>query len=207
MRRPLEAYQLELKIPDSMPWGAVDFKQIERVLTNLISNSIKYSQPGSQIQITAGVQDASWAWVQVSNQGPPVPAEYLEHIFDKFVRITDAERVPGTGLGLSICAGIIEAHGGRIWAENLPGRFAFNFTLPLTLDGRLPAQDQTGAGMKTGPKILVIDDEPQILRVLRTILSAKDFQVTTANRGEEGLALAAVNLPDLIILDLGLPDI
>ena len=123
-----------------MPLVAVDFMQIERVLTNLISNSIKYSQPGSQIRITAGVQDASWAWVQVSNQGPPVPAEYLEHIFDKFVRITDAERVPGTGLGLSICAGIIEAHGGRIWAENLPGRFAFNFTLPLTLDGRLPAE-------------------------------------------------------------------
>ncbi len=56
------------------------------------------------------------------------------------------------------------------------------------------------------PKILVIDDEPQILRALRTILTAKQFQVTTARNGEEGLALAAAQLPDLIILDLGLPD-
>lgn len=60
--------------------------------------------------------------------------------------------------------------------------------------------------MSTQPHILVIDDEPQILRALRTILSAKGFRVTTASRGEEGLALAAAQLPDAIILDLGLPD-
>src|SRR3970040_67710 len=58
-----------------------------------------------------------------------------------------------------------------------------------------------------GPHILVIDDEPQILRALRTILTEKKFRVTTASRGEEGLALAAANPPDLIILDLGLPDL
>jgi len=61
--------------------------------------------------------------------------------------------------------------------------------------------------MNTEPHILVIDDEPQILRALRTILTAKKFRVTTASRGEEGLALAATALPDLVILDLGLPDI
>ena len=60
--------------------------------------------------------------------------------------------------------------------------------------------------MSTEPHILVIDDEPQILRALRTILTAKKFRVTTASRGEEGLALAAATLPDLVILDLGLPD-
>ena len=60
--------------------------------------------------------------------------------------------------------------------------------------------------MSTEPHILVIDDEPQILRALRTILTAKKFRVTTASRGEEGLTLAATSLPDLIILDLGLPD-
>jgi two-component system, OmpR family, KDP operon response regulator KdpE len=61
--------------------------------------------------------------------------------------------------------------------------------------------------MSTEPHILVIDDEPQILRALRTILTAKKFRVTTASRGEDGLALAATALPDLVILDLGLPDI
>ena len=55
-------------------------------------------------------------------------------------RVTTADRVTGTGLGLSICKGIVEAHGGRIWAENAPGRIIFNFTLPLTLEGMLPPQ-------------------------------------------------------------------
>ncbi len=61
--------------------------------------------------------------------------------------------------------------------------------------------------MSTAPHILVIDDEPQILRALRTILTEKKFRVTTASRGEEGLTLAASNPPDIVILDLGLPDI
>jgi len=60
--------------------------------------------------------------------------------------------------------------------------------------------------MSSAPHILVIDDEPQILRAIRTILTEKQFRVTTASRGEEGLALAAANEPDLVILDLGLPD-
>ena len=78
--------------------------------------------------------------VQVSNQGPQVPPEHLERIFDKFYRVTAADRVTGTGLGLSICKGIVEAHGGRIWAENISGGFAFNFTIPLTWDGAKPPQ-------------------------------------------------------------------
>jgi two-component system KDP operon response regulator KdpE len=60
--------------------------------------------------------------------------------------------------------------------------------------------------MTASPHILVIDDEPQILRALRTILTEKKFKVTTANRGEDGLALAAASMPDIVILDLGLPD-
>jgi two-component system sensor histidine kinase KdpD len=78
--------------------------------------------------------------VQVSNQGPQVPPEHLERIFDKFYRTTAADRVTGTGLGLSICKGIIEAHEGRIWAENLTDGLAFNFTLPLIWDGATPSQ-------------------------------------------------------------------
>jgi two-component system sensor histidine kinase KdpD len=85
--------------------------------------------------------------VQVSNQGPHVPQEHLERIFDKFYRITAADRVTGTGLGLSICKGIIEAHGGRIWAANVSDGLAFNFTLPLIWDGvsspQLPTDTET----------------------------------------------------------------
>jgi len=81
--------------------------------------------------------------VRVQNRGPGVPEADLERIFDKFYRITAAERITGTGLGLSICKGIVEAHGGRIWAENVQDGFAFQFTLPLTIEETASLTDST----------------------------------------------------------------
>lgn len=112
---------------------------MEQVFTNLVSNSLKYAPANSLIGIRARCKD-EMIHVQVSNQGPQVPPEHVERIFDKFYRITAADRVTGTGLGLSICKGIIEAHGGRIWAENLADGLAFNFTLPTTWEGATPPQ-------------------------------------------------------------------
>jgi two-component system, OmpR family, sensor histidine kinase KdpD len=132
-------HQIEVNVPESLPLVFVDYVQMEQVFTNLISNSLKYAPPNTVIYIRARVEDEV-IHVQVSNQGPQVPPEHLERIFDKFYRIIAADRVNGTGLGLSICKGIIEAHSGRIWAENLPDGLAFNFTLPLTWEGARPAQ-------------------------------------------------------------------
>lgn len=132
-------HKLEIDVPESLPLVPVDYVQMEQVFTNLVSNSLKYAPVKTVVSIRARVGD-EWVYVQVSNQGPQVPPEHLERIFDKFYRITAADRVSGTGLGLSICKGIIEAHGGRIWAENLPDGLAFNFTLPLTWDGAKPPQ-------------------------------------------------------------------
>jgi two-component system sensor histidine kinase KdpD len=112
---------------------------MEQVFTNLLSNSLKYAPANTLVRIRARVEGEA-IQVQVSNQGPQVPHEHLERIFDKFYRITAADRVTGTGLGLSICKGIIEAHGGRIWAENVSDSFVFNFTLPLVWDGAMPPQ-------------------------------------------------------------------
>jgi two-component system sensor histidine kinase KdpD len=132
-------HKLEIDVPETLPLIPVDYVQMEQVFTNLVSNSLKYAPANTTVWIRAEVEE-DMIRVQVSNQGPPVPPEHLERIFDKFYRITAADRVTGTGLGLSICKGIIEAHGGRIWAENLPGGFAFNFTVPLTWDGAKPPQ-------------------------------------------------------------------
>jgi len=102
-----------------------------------LSNSLKYAPVNTLVQIRAQVESETIR-VQVSNQGPQVPQEHLERIFDKFYRITAADRVTGTGLGLSICKGIIQAHGGRIWAENTADGLVFNFTLPLMWAGAQP---------------------------------------------------------------------
>jgi two-component system, OmpR family, sensor histidine kinase KdpD len=132
-------HRLEVDVPESLPLVPVDYVQMEQVFTNLVSNSVKYAPEKTVIRVRSFVEGES-IHVLVSNQGPQVPQEHLERIFDKFFRITAADRVTGTGLGLSICKGIIEAHGGRIWAENLPNGLAFNFTLPLIWDGAPPPQ-------------------------------------------------------------------
>jgi two-component system sensor histidine kinase KdpD len=138
MRPALQQHTIELKIPTDLPLLPVDYLQMEQVFTNLLSNSAKYAPPGTMIKMSAQRQGEEMALVQVSNQGPSVDDEHLERIFDKFYRVTAADRVTGTGLGLSICKGIIEAHGGRIWAENKPGAFVFNFILPVTWEGAHP---------------------------------------------------------------------
>ena len=132
-------HQVEVDVPEGLPLIPVDYVQMEQVFTNLVSNSLKYAPSNTVVCIRARPQ-GEWIHVQVSNQGPQVPPEDLERIFDKFYRITAADRVTGTGLGLSICKGIIEAHGGRIWAENLLDGLAFNFTLPFAWDGAKPPE-------------------------------------------------------------------
>ena len=139
MKRLALEHTLEVDVPESLPLVPVDYVQMEQVFTNLVSNSLKYAPADTAVCIHARQED-DLIHVQVSNQGPQVPPEDLERIFDKFYRITAADRVTGTGLGLSICKGIIEAHGGRIWAENVSDGLAFNFTLPLTWDGTKPSQ-------------------------------------------------------------------
>ena len=130
-------HDLMLDLPEDLPLVPTDYVMMEQVFVNLISNSVKYAPANTPIRIKAR-QQSDRLLIQVINQSPPVPEEHLGHIFDKFFRITKADKVTGTGLGLSICKGLIEAHGGRIWAENQPEGFCFNISLPLTLDGEFP---------------------------------------------------------------------
>jgi len=108
---------------------------IEQVLINLLENAIKYTPPGSPIDIS-GRGDDNMLTISIADRGPGLPPGDEEQIFDKFYRGESAQG--GVGLGLSICRAIIAAHGGRIWAANRPGGGAiFTFTLPL--DGKPPS--------------------------------------------------------------------
>ncbi|MFZ2098447.1 MAG: DUF4118 domain-containing protein [Anaerolineales bacterium] len=134
-RQQTEKHPVEVDVSPDLPLVPVDYFQIEQVFINLISNSAKYSPEGTTIAIQAQPIDHTMLQVMVRNQGPHVAPENLDRIFDKFYRVTAADRVTGAGLGLSICKGIIEAHGGNIWAENLEQGFAFHFNLPLSWEG------------------------------------------------------------------------
>lgn len=122
---------VSVRVPDTMPLIPMDFVLIVQVVVNFIDNSLKYSPLGSPIDIEARIVE-EMVQVRIGDRGVGIPPEDLEHIFDKFYRVQRPENVSGTGLGLSISKGIVEAHGGRAWAENRQGGGAlFLFTLPL----------------------------------------------------------------------------
>jgi two-component system sensor histidine kinase KdpD len=140
LRKDLRQHPLEIRVPDDMSLVPADPVQLDQVFTNLITNSVKYAPAGTPVRILAKPMEDGFALVQVCNESSQLLDEDLERIFDKFYRVTRADKVVGTGLGLSICRGIVEAHGGRIWATNADSSrgVVFNFTLPLTWDGARP---------------------------------------------------------------------
>ena len=135
MHTVLQDRDVHKDIPDNLPPVELDYLQIDQVLTNLIENAVRYTPAQSPIEIAVKGMDAQ-LMISIADRGPGIPPYDLERIFDKFYRVSGAKRrnssVMGTGLGLAVCRGLVEAHGGRIWAENRPGGGAiFRFTLPL----------------------------------------------------------------------------
>lgn len=125
----LEGRTLDVRMPEDMPPVPFDALLLEQVLTNLLENAIRYTPAGTAVELTARMQK-QWVLVELADRGPGIPEGQQERIFDKFTRGDGPGG--GVGLGLSICRVIIEAHGGRIWAENRPGGGAvFRFTLPV----------------------------------------------------------------------------
>jgi signal transduction histidine kinase len=112
-------------------WADPD--RVLQTLTNLISNAIKFSQPGSPIQLSARNLDDSEVEIQVEDHGRGIPEDKLEQIFERFQQVdaSDSRAMGGTGLGLAICRSIVHQHGGHIWATSKLGEGAtFHFTLP-----------------------------------------------------------------------------
>ncbi|MEN6566392.1 MAG: sensor histidine kinase KdpD [Veillonellales bacterium] len=122
--------QIQVDIPEPLPLIPGDCVLLEQVLVNLVDNAVKYSPADKAIEISASREDQT-VMITVADHGGGIPEQDLNHIFDKFYRVAGS-RAGGTGLGLSICKGIIEAHGGTIWAANRPENGTrVRFTLPL----------------------------------------------------------------------------
>ncbi len=119
------------RVPPELPLVPMDDVLIEQVLINLIDNALKYTPAESPIEVTA--EDAGGAvLIEVADRGPGLPPGEERRIFEKFHRAEGGPTVRGAGLGLAICRGIVQAHGGRIWAENRPGGgVTIRFTLPV----------------------------------------------------------------------------
>jgi two-component system, OmpR family, sensor histidine kinase KdpD len=120
---------LSIQLAPDLPLVQMDFVLIEQVFVNLLDNICNYTPPGIQVNVKAGIE-GEWLQVTVSDSGPGIPPDELEHIFDKFYRLPGTA-TGGTGLGLSICRGLVEAHGGTLTADKAPeGGARFTIRLP-----------------------------------------------------------------------------
>ena len=133
MQSILQNRTVQTDLPSDLPPVQLDYLQIDQVLTNLIENAVRYTPSDSPIEISAHVQGDQMV-ISIADRGPGIPPADLERVFDKFYRVLGptTERPTGSGLGLAVSKGLVEAHGGRIWAENREGGGAvLRFTLPL----------------------------------------------------------------------------
>ena len=131
MTNGLRNRQLVMDVPSTLPPVAVDLVLAAQALVNLVDNALKYSPADTPIVVRA-YRNQEQVVIEVSDRGMGVPSAELEHVFDKFYRVQQRGDTSGTGLGLSISKGIVELHGGRIWAADRPGGgTTFAIALPI----------------------------------------------------------------------------
>jgi signal transduction histidine kinase len=218
-----------------------DRDKIEKILLNLLFNSVKFTPPGGRIELSAEAGDGALV-LRVADTGMGISPEQLPHIFDRFWQadVSAQRKYQGTGIGLSLVKELTEAQGGTITAESQVGQgTTMTVRLPLERPSEAPApappgqvppqsaewleklyrraelfpamtpvgatlhRDEFGRGRK--PKVLVADDEPDMLRFLKTQLE-RHYEVLEAVDGNQAVEKARQYLPDAVVLDMMMPE-
>jgi PAS domain S-box-containing protein len=205
---------LEWDEPEDLPPVRGDAARVTQVLSNLIANAWQYTPEGGEVAVTVQERETALQ-VEVADSGIGIAPEDLGRIFDRFYRADHplVQEAGGTGLGLSIVKMFVEMLGGEIWVASEPGvGSTFSFTMPLMstdVPGKIP--DLLGAQLANAstrrPKILVVEDDRDLAMLLRRQLESDGYQVLLAGTGEDALWLAREAKPQLITLDVMLPDI
>ena len=218
-----KALKLIKNIDPELPAITGDRDKLIQVIINLISNSVKFTDKGS---VTCTVsQQKNEIVVSISDTGIGIAPGDFAAVFEQFKQVggdTLTDKPKGTGLGLPICKEIVEHHGGRIWLESEVGKGStFSFALPITKTNGVArpmhledlvkqlkeqvAQSQINIAGKAS-KILIVDDDDSIRSLLQQELSDAGYTIEEARNGKEALASVRKQRPDLIILDIMMPE-
>jgi len=207
-RQDARAHEIDLSVAvdGGVPSVKVDRDKFVQVLSNLISNAIKFTDRGGHIVVAAARHDAERVRISVMDNGVGIAPEHQQVIFDRFRQLGNVltDRPQGSGLGLHISKEIVESLGGEIWVDSEPGKgstFAFTVCAAEAADD---SKTEEGA-VESRPSVLVVDDEETTRELVTYLLDVNGFDATAAGCGSEALASVRERRPDLIALDVMMP--
>lgn len=188
---------------------ACDTDKIKQVMSNLISNAIKYSPDGGEISVSSTIE-GDCIQIGIRDQGLGIPEDAKDKLFTKFFRVDndDRRKIGGTGLGLAICKEIVTAHGGRIWAASVHGQgSAFYFTLPVAKSDSTitnPAEHKISQETSGNKPLLIVEDDASLVKLICGTLEGEGFGTYAVNNGKDALKLIHEIEFRVIILDIAL---
>ena len=207
-----KALQIEIAFPSNVRAVLGDAGRLQQVIWNLFSNAVKFTSQGGQITV-ALTQSDTHAQIQVTDTGKGINPEFLPYVFEHFRQEDGAttRKFGGLGLGLAIVRQIVEMHGGTIAAHSLGEGQGATFTLHLPLapcfSERLSTESSPdSSGDLTGTRILVVDDETDSREFVAFVLEQAGAIVTSTASGIEALQVVEQSVPDLIVSDIGMPE-
>ncbi len=186
-----------------------DFQRLTQVLGNLLSNAAKYTEIGGTIRITAGIEDDA-AVVRVKDNGYGIPVNQLDDVFEMFSQVPEHRARTGgggIGIGLALCRQLVTLHNGSIWAESAGlGRGSeFIVKLPLAARGPHASKPKEAAPARAARRVLVVDDNRDAAASLRLVLELDGHEVEAVYGAAEALRAVDAFRPDVVLLDIGLP--
>ena len=216
--------RVETEFGEDVPRAEGDAHQLQQVVLNLILNAeqailgsgVGGRRTGDHIRITTCARRVgadTWVILQVTDNGPGIPAAVLPRVFEPF--FTTKKVGEGAGLGLSVSYGIVEQHGGRLSVESEPGRTVFTLELPAATEGDPAAgaaaepadASARAAALGRGRRILVVNDEPAIVELVTSVLQDQGWRVDVAAGGRAALERLQETRYDLVLSDVRMPEV
>jgi PAS domain S-box-containing protein len=208
-------HNVTIQIQPGQHWVRGDSARLTQLITNLIENAVKYTEPGGRICVSISQEDGTEV-VRVEDNGVGIPANELSHVFDLFsqVRVHQGKSAQGLGIGLAIVRTLVELHGGTVEATSAGLGHGSTFTV------RLPAPKEPAA--KSAPedlsqdefkenqqrrRVLIVDDNEDAAQVLADFLRLDGHQTWVAHDGFKAIEIARTTKLDLVLMDLGMPDL
>ncbi|HEU4656110.1 MAG TPA: ATP-binding protein [Capillimicrobium sp.] len=195
--------RLDLDVPEELPRAMADPARLRQVITNLLTNAHQYTGDGGRIELRADAVDGH-VRIAVSDTGPGMGAEDLEHVFDRFYRGSGAAgATPGTGLGLAIVRSLVDLQGGSVAVDSQLGE-GTTFTVELP---RAPGVDEPGSAhvALSGRRVLVVEDEERTAAAIAAHLERYGVEAVRAASGDEAIARLRDEAFDAMTLDILMP--